>query len=74
MVDCGFISYSGKALAIALAKKGIFVTIVDLSEERGREAASLIKEENLKFHPHLVFPSAIFVQCDVSNSSEYTDI
>lgn len=46
------------------------MTVVDISEERGREAVSLIKEENSKYHPDLGFPSAIFVQCDVSNSSE----
>ncbi|XP_031394131.1 probable quinone oxidoreductase [Punica granatum] len=60
----------GKALALALAKKGIFVTVVDFSEERGREVEYLIKEENSKFHPNLGFPSAVFVRCDVSNSKD----
>ncbi|KAK4805068.1 hypothetical protein SAY86_004885 [Trapa natans] len=60
----------GKALALALAKKGIFVTVVDLSEERGTEAVSLIKEANAKFHWGPGFPPAIFVQCDVSNSDD----
>ncbi|OWM83729.1 hypothetical protein CDL15_Pgr004159 [Punica granatum] len=63
--------FNGKALALALAlaNKGIFVTVVDFSEERGREVASLIEEENSKFHPNLGFLSALFVRCDISNSS-----
>ncbi|KAF3944694.1 hypothetical protein CMV_028857 [Castanea mollissima] len=34
----------GKALCLALAKKGIFVTIVDFSEESGRQVASLVEK------------------------------
>ncbi|KAI3769872.1 hypothetical protein L6452_00986 [Arctium lappa] len=60
----------GRALCIALAQKGIFVTVVDFSEERGKEVASLSQNENLKFHSGLKFPSAIFVRCDVSNKGE----
>lgn len=62
--------FSGKALSIALAEKGIFVTVVDFSEERGKEVALLVEKANSKFHSNLGFPSAIFVKCDVSNSSE----
>ncbi|XP_030524997.1 prostaglandin reductase-3 [Rhodamnia argentea] len=60
----------GKALTIALAEKGIFVTVVDFSEERGKEVALLVEEANSKFHSNLGFPSAIFVKCDVSNSRD----
>ncbi|KVI10765.1 Alcohol dehydrogenase, C-terminal [Cynara cardunculus var. scolymus] len=60
----------GRALCIALAQKGVFVTVVDFSEERGKEVASLSQNENLKFHSGLKFPSAIFVRCDVSNKGE----
>ncbi|KAI3753153.1 hypothetical protein L2E82_25199 [Cichorium intybus] len=60
----------GRALCIALAQKGIFVTVVDLSGDRGEEVASLLQKENLKFHSGLNFPSAIFVRCDVSNKGE----
>ncbi|KAL3730543.1 hypothetical protein ACJRO7_027543 [Eucalyptus globulus] len=60
----------GKALAIALAEKGIFVTVVDFSEDRGKEVASLVEEANSKFHSSLGFPSSIFVKCDVSNSRD----
>ncbi|KAI3525928.1 hypothetical protein L1887_05062 [Cichorium endivia] len=60
----------GKALCIALAQKGIFVTVVDNSAERGEEVASILQEENLKFHSGLKFQSAIFVRCDVSKKGE----
>ncbi|XP_068320021.1 uncharacterized protein [Pyrus communis] len=62
----------GKALSLALAAKGIFVTVVDFSEERGKEVASLVQKENAKFHSNLGFPSAAFVKCDVSNTGDIT--
>lgn len=60
----------GKALCLALAEKGIFVTVVDFSEERGKEVAALVEKENAKFHSMLKFPSAMFIKCDVTNTSE----
>ncbi|KAJ3676992.1 hypothetical protein LUZ60_002716 [Juncus effusus] len=60
----------GKALSLALAQNGLFVTIVDFSEERGKEVASLIQKENKKFHPNLTIPSSLFVKCDVTNPSD----
>lgn len=63
--------FTGKGLALALAEKGVFITIVDFSEERGRQVASLVEKINTKFHSKLGFPSAIFVKCDVSNASKW---
>ncbi|KAI6676198.1 hypothetical protein NL676_036994 [Syzygium grande] len=60
----------GKALLIALAEKGIFVTAIDFSEERGKEVALLVEKANCKFHSNLGFPTAVFVKCNVSNTSE----
>ncbi|KAI3675295.1 hypothetical protein L1987_84884 [Smallanthus sonchifolius] len=60
----------GRALSIALAQKGIFVTVVDFSVDRGNEVALLVQKGNLKFHSGLNFPTAIFVKCDVSNKGE----
>ncbi|KAJ4962191.1 hypothetical protein NE237_022130 [Protea cynaroides] len=60
----------GKALCLALGKKGIFVTVVDLSEEKGKEVASLVEKENAKFHSKLEFPSSIFIKCDVTNTRD----
>ncbi|XP_059449614.1 uncharacterized protein LOC132180722 [Corylus avellana] len=62
----------GKALCLALGAKGIFVTVVDFSEENGREVASQVEKENAKFHPKLEFPSALFIKCDVTNSRDIT--
>lgn len=62
----------GKALSLALAKKGIFVTVVDFSEERGKEVASLVEKENAKFHTDLKFSSSLFVRCDVTNTRDIT--
>ena len=63
-------SCAGKALSVALAQKGIFVTIVDFFKERGKEVASLVEKENSKFNPVSKFPSAIFIRCDVTNTSK----
>ncbi|KAF5194381.1 Prostaglandin reductase-3 [Thalictrum thalictroides] len=60
----------GKAIALALAKKGIFLTIVDFAEERGKEVASLAEKDISKFHSDLKFPPAVFVRCDVTNTSD----
>ncbi|KAF8410046.1 hypothetical protein HHK36_002566 [Tetracentron sinense] len=60
----------GKALSLALGEKGIFVTVVDFSEEKGKEVVTLVKKENSKFHPKLEFPSAMFIRCDVTNTRD----
>ncbi|KAI4318617.1 hypothetical protein MLD38_032296 [Melastoma candidum] len=65
----GAASGIGKELALALARKGVFVTVVDFSQH-GEEVASLVERENAKFHSNLSFPSAIFVKCDVTNSKD----
>lgn len=60
----------GKALSVALAEKGVFVTIVDFSEERGKEVLALVEKEIAKFHSKLEFPSTMFIRCDVTNTRE----
>lgn len=60
----------GKGLVLALAEKGVFITIVDFSEEKGRETATLVQKINTKFHPNLQHPSVLFVKCDVTNSRD----
>lgn len=59
----------GKAISLALAEKGVFVTIVDFSEA-GKEVAALLQNELSKFHFALGFPSAMFIKCDVTNTRE----
>lgn len=65
--------YVGKALCLALGKNGIFVTVVDFSE-KGAEVASLVEKENAKFHSNLEFPAAMFLKCDVTNTSKRNNI
>ncbi|KAK9096901.1 hypothetical protein Sjap_022398 [Stephania japonica] len=60
----------GKALSLALGKKGVFVTVMDISEDIGKEVAAQVERENAKFHPELKFPSAMFIKCDVTNSRD----
>ncbi|CAA0282196.1 unnamed protein product [Arabidopsis thaliana] len=60
----------GRALCLALAEKGVFVTVADFSEEKGQETTSLVRKANAKFHHGLNFPSAIFVKCDVTNRGD----
>ncbi|KAL3538883.1 hypothetical protein ACH5RR_002249 [Cinchona calisaya] len=60
----------GKALSLALAQKGVFVTIIDFSEVRGKEVASLAENDCAKFHTGLDFPLAAFIKCDVTNSRD----
>ncbi|CAG7868143.1 unnamed protein product [Brassica rapa] len=57
----------GRALCLALAEKGVFVSVVDFSEEKGKETTSLVQKANAPFHPSLNSPSAIFIKCDVTN-------
>lgn len=60
----------GKALAVALASKGVHVTILDLNTDLGEETARLVGEEHAKISYKSSAPSAIVIRCDVSKSDE----
>ncbi|KAG7030991.1 Prostaglandin reductase-3 [Cucurbita argyrosperma subsp. argyrosperma] len=60
----------GRALCLALGEKGVFVTVVDLSEEKGQEVASIIQQKNANLHPKLDIPPAMFIRCDVTNRND----
>ncbi|KAH6825953.1 ARP protein [Perilla frutescens var. hirtella] len=60
----------GRALVLALAQKGILITIIDFSQDKGKEVASLAEEEVRKSHADLKSPAVLFVKCDVVNSNE----
>lgn len=49
----------------------MFVTIIDFSEDRGKEVESLAGKECSKFHTNSDFPFAMFIRCDVTKTSEY---
>ncbi|GAB2222511.1 hypothetical protein Droror1_Dr00016627 [Drosera rotundifolia] len=59
----------GKAISLAFGKRGIFVTVVDSSDE-GEQVAAAVVKENTRFHTDLMVPSATFIKCDVTNSGE----
>ncbi|GAB4853961.1 hypothetical protein Ancab_018169 [Ancistrocladus abbreviatus] len=59
----------GKALCLALGERGVFVSIVDLSD-KGKEVALLVQKDYAQFHADLKFPSAIFIKCDATNRGE----
>ncbi|KAL2537386.1 ARP protein (REF) [Forsythia ovata] len=59
----------GKALVLALASKGIFITIIDFSD-KGQEVASLAGNEVSKFHSEPGFPPVMFIKTDVTNTNE----
>lgn len=60
----------GRALVLALAQKGVFITIVDFSQDRGKQVASVAEEEVRKSHADLRFPPVLFFSCDVTDSSK----
>lgn len=62
----------GRALAVALAKRGVQVTILDLNSSDGEQTVSLVQEEHAKisYKPPNSQPSAIFIQCDVTKSED----
>ncbi|CAK9232791.1 unnamed protein product [Sphagnum troendelagicum] len=62
----GAASGIGRALALALAEKGVRITVADISEEHGYETVRLVEEVHRKLAKKLESPSAVFVQCDVS--------
>ncbi|KAG2304996.1 hypothetical protein Bca52824_033647 [Brassica carinata] len=66
----GAASGIGRALCLALAEKGVLVSVIDFSEEKGKETASLVQNANARFHPCLNSPSAIFIKCDVTNRGD----
>lgn len=64
----------GRALVLALAQKGVFITIIDFAEDRGKQVASLAEEEVRKIQTGLRFPPVLFFKCDVADSSKRTTL
>jgi NAD(P)-dependent dehydrogenase (short-subunit alcohol dehydrogenase family) len=62
---------AGRALAVALAGRGVRVTVLDLQTAQGEETVRLVEEEHAKIsYKPSHSPSAIFIRCDVANSDE----
>lgn len=64
----------GRALAVALASKGVQVTILDLKAEQGEESVRLVEEEHAKTSYKPDSPSALFIQCDITNTCMLQDL
>lgn len=60
----------GRALSLALAKKGVGLSVVDYSESAGLETVRLVEEEYLRLEKHLDRPRALFIKCDVSKPGD----
>lgn len=61
----------GRALAVALASRGVQVTILDLKAAQGEESVRLVEEEHARIsYKSTNSPSAIFIRCDVTKSEE----
>jgi len=60
----------GRALCLALAKKGVRMTILDYSEISGKEVVGVLEEEHAKFYRDLENPTAVFIRCDVANPGD----
>lgn len=59
----------GRALCLALAQKGVRVTVLDYSES-SEKLVGILEEEHAKLHKDLKNPTAIFVKCDVTNPGD----
>ncbi|KAI5073037.1 hypothetical protein GOP47_0011050 [Adiantum capillus-veneris] len=59
----------GRALALALAKRGVQLSLVDFSESAGLETVRLVQDEYSKLG-HLQNLRAIFIKCDVTQPEE----
>ncbi|KAG0624469.1 hypothetical protein M758_3G250400 [Ceratodon purpureus] len=62
----------GRALAVALAKRGVQVSVLDLAAPQGEETVRAVTEEHARISYKPTSPSAIFIRCDVTNSAELT--
>ena len=58
-------------MAVALASKGVQVTIADVDVEHGEETVHLVEEEHAKISYKPNSPSALFIRCDVSKTGMF---
>lgn len=60
-------------MAVALASKGVHVTIIDLNVVQGEESVHLVEEEHAKNSYKPNSPSALFIHCDVSKTCMFSN-
>jgi NAD(P)-dependent dehydrogenase (short-subunit alcohol dehydrogenase family) len=62
----------GRSLAVALAKRGVQVSVLDLASAQGEETVRAITDEHARISYKPTTPSVIFIQCDVSKTAGLT--
>jgi NAD(P)-dependent dehydrogenase (short-subunit alcohol dehydrogenase family) len=58
----------GRALAVALAKQGVQVSVLNLAPAQGEETMRAVTDEHARISYKPTTPSVIFIQCDVSKT------
>ncbi|KAH9314273.1 hypothetical protein KI387_022900, partial [Taxus chinensis] len=58
-----------RELCLALARKGVRLTVLDYSESSGK-LVGILEEEHAKLHKDLKKPTAVFVKCDVTDPGD----
>ena len=58
-------------MAVALAKRGVQVSVLDLAAPQGEETVRAVTEEHARISYKPTSPSAIFIRCDVTNSGTF---
>jgi hypothetical protein len=61
----------GRALAVALAKRGVQVSVLDLAPAQGEETVRAVTDEHARISYKPTTPSVIFIQCDVSKTGTH---
>lgn len=59
---------AGRALAVALASRGVQITVLDMMTTKGEETVRLVEEAHAKISYRPNSPSAIFIDCDVTKT------
>ncbi|KAG0601071.1 hypothetical protein M758_11G081700 [Ceratodon purpureus] len=60
----------GRALAVALASRGVQITVLDMMTTKGEETVRLVEEAHAKISYRPNSPSAIFIDCDVTKTDD----
>lgn len=58
--------FAGRALAVALASRGVRITVLDLKTTAGEETVRMVEEAHAKISYKPNSPSAVFIECDVT--------
>eukprot|EP00249_Psilotum_nudum_P024809 c29298_g1_i3 orf=333-2243(+) len=60
----------GRYMALALARKGICISVVECDEPAGLATVKMVEEEHAKIQQNDAKPVALFIKCDVAKPGE----